>query len=199
VTRSAAGRPGTGLLLVALLVSACGTVNELPTQTPVDRTATPSTRESDPASLEPTAAPGIGELHVGPGQLWSIVVPPGWEVVAENAYATALSRGQAIAEILVAPSSGLTAEELEAQRVDELSTWPGVAEVESDFVRVPAGDALRVTMATTELATSPAGAFILYVIEEGDTQYVISVRGPHDKDDLLTEAEAFAESFAILD
>ena len=59
-------------------------------------------------------------------------------------------------------------------------------------MRVPAGDALRVTMAT-ELATSPAGAFILYVIEEGDTQYVISVRGPHDKDDLLTEAEAFAE------
>jgi hypothetical protein len=32
-----------------------------------------------------------------------------------------------------------------------------------------------------------------------DTQYVISVRGPHDKDDLLTDAEAFAESFAILE
>ena len=149
--------------------------------------------------MAPTATPGAGELHVGSGELWSIVVPTGWEVVAENDSSTALSRGQAIAEILVAPSSGLTLEKLEAQEVSYLSTWPGTGEIESDVVRLPAGDAVRVTMATTETAAGPRNGFILYVIEEGDTRYAISVRGPHNTDELLTEADALVESFAILD
>ena len=94
---------------------------------------------------------------------------------------------------------GLTLEELEAQKVGDLSWWPGAVEIESDFVQLPAGDAVRVTMATTETPTGPRNGFILYVIEEGDTQYVTSVRGPHDTDELLTEAEALAVSFVILD
>lgn len=132
-------------------------------------------------------------------QGWSIVVPTGWEVVADSAHGTALHREQVIAEILLAPSSGLSFEELEAQKVRDLRTWPEGEAIESESVDLPAGDALRVTLGTTELGSSPASAFILYVIEKGDTQYVISVRGPHTKDDLLTEAEALAESFAILD
>lgn len=195
---NAGRRLRTLLPLVALLVSACATVDELPTQTPVDRTATPSTRESDPASLQPTAAPGIGELHVGLGQLWSIVVPPGWDVEMENESGTALIRDQALAEILLFPSSGLTAAELEAQRVDELSTWPGVAEVESDFVRLPAGTALRATI-VTEMNPGRPMRFIFYTIEDEDRQYVISVRGWEDDDDLVTDARTLAESFDILD
>ena len=71
-----------------------------------------STQASDAPSPAPTADTSIGELRVNAAQGWSVVVPTGWEVAAENAYATALYRGQAIAEILVGPSSGLTFEEL---------------------------------------------------------------------------------------
>jgi hypothetical protein len=148
--------------------------------------------------VAPTSDPSGGELHANAAQGWSIRLPTGWDVVAESDSGTALTRSEAIAEILVAPSTGLTFEELAAQKLDELSTWAGAADITSELVRLPAADALRVTMAT-EVATDSPGMFVMYVLEEGDTQYVISVRGPQDTDDLLADVEFLAESFAILD
>lgn len=201
VTRSAAGRLGTGLLLVALLVSACATVDELPTQIPADETATPTSRESNPASLEPTASAGTGDVHVGPGQRWSIVVPHGWELAWEDESSTTLIRGdQASAEILNAPASGLSPDELEAQSVESFSTWPGVTEVELEWVRLPAGSALRATFFVTEPVHGGPMRWIFYTIEDEDTQYHFMVWGRGlDDDDLVTDARALAESFVILD
>jgi len=54
------------------------------------------------------------------------------------------------------------------------------------------------SLRTTNPDTEP-GVFVLYVIEERDRRYAISVRGPQDNGELLADAEALAESFAILD
>ncbi|HET6745303.1 MAG TPA: hypothetical protein VFH90_05555 [Candidatus Limnocylindria bacterium] len=131
-------------------------------------------------------------------QGWSIGVPTGWSVVAQNATGAALSGGEAFAEILLASATGLTLEQREAQRVTEISTWPGVDEIESDIVSLPAGEAIRLIF-ETGVAPDPPARFIFYVFEEGDTQFVMSVRGPKDIDDLPAVAEGLAESFAVLD
>lgn len=189
-----------GLACVALLLCACGTVEDSSSATSAGNSGSPTppaTHASGASSLTPTSAPSTAVLHMNEAQGWSIVAPPGWEVVVQNESGTALTRDDAIAEILVAPSSGFTFEELEAQKVDDLGTWPGVAEIESDLVQLPAGEALRVTV-ESELATG-SQVFYLYVIERGDTQYVLSVRGPQADEDLFADAEAFAESFAIID
>lgn len=186
---------------VPLLLSACGAVDDSsPTAraTSIDPSLAASTHASASPSLVPTADASPQRVHVSEAQGWSIVVPPGWEVAVETDSGTALIRDDAIAEILVSPSSGLTLEQLEAQKVVELSAWPGADEVEAQFVRLPAGEALSVTLETIGPNTEP-GIFVLYVIEEGERQYAISVRGPQDDGDLLADAEALAESFAIID
>jgi hypothetical protein len=192
-----------------LLLGACGTMDDssMTASGQVQESAT-ARAASAPASSAPTAEPTTASpvqstasnaptVHVNETEGWSIVVPPGWEIVAQRDCCVALHRDGVIAEVLVAPSSGLTLEALEAQKVDDLSTWPGVVGIESDFVSLPAGDAVRVTVAS-ELDTG-SQVFDLHVIEQGDTQYLISVRGPQGDSQLLADAESLAESFAILD
>ena len=198
------GRP-LGLACVALLLGACGTADDsspAAAEISVSPTtwATSSMQHSGAVSLTPTADSGSAGLLVNDAQGWSIVVPTGWKVVANGPSGTALTRNEAIGEIFVGPSSGLSLDELQARNVDEVTrSWQGViGDIESDFVSLPAGDALRLTF-ETGLETDSPGIFTSYVIEEGDTQYVISVRGSQDDDDLLAAAEALAESFAILE
>lgn len=186
---------------IPLVLSACGSVDDAsPTANgpSADPSSAASTDASALPSLVPTAEASAQAVYVNEARGWSIVVPPGWEVAANSVGDTALTRDQVIAEILVSPASGLTLEQLEAQKVDELSAWPGVDAVEAQIVRLPAGEAVRVSLETTNPNAEP-GIFVLYVIEEGERQYVISVRGPQDDGDLLADAEAFAESFALTD
>ena len=150
----------------------------------------------DLPSLAPSAEASPQAIHVNEANGWSIVVPPGWEVAANSVGDTALSREGAIAEILVFPASGLKLQQLQAQRVGELSAWPGVEAVEGQIVRLPAGEAVRTSLVTTSPNVEPI-VFVSYAIEQGERQYVISVRGPQDDRELLQEAEALAESFAI--
>ena len=187
-----------GFACVSLLLCACGTADHSSLAATADASVAPTTQPSGAAaSMTPMADPSVAGLHVSGTDGWSIVAPPGWEVVAQNDSGTALSRDDAIAEVLVAASSGLAPEALQAQKHDQFSTWPGVVGIESDFVSLPAGDALSVRV-TSELETGPQ-VFYLYVIEEGETQYVISVRGPQKDHQILADAEALAESFAITD
>lgn len=64
-------------------------------------------------------------------------------------------------------------------------------------MRLPAGDAVRATLRTTSPDAGPR-VFVVYVIEERDRRYAISVRGPEDDGELLADAEALTESFAVL-
>lgn len=193
----------THLPLVALLVSACAAVEELPTQIPVNETATPTSRESDQASLEPTSSAGPGDVHVGPGELWSIVVPPGWELAWADESVTTLIRDHTddvVAHIYNSPASGLAPEELEAREVASFSTWPGVTEVESEFARLPAGSALRATFFVTEPVNGGPMRWIIYIVEDEDTQYMIMIRGRGlDDHDVVTDSRTLAESFVILE
>ena len=182
---------------VALSLCACANADAVPTATSADATAPPSTRAREPATLAPSASRTVGDLYVSSSGLWSIVVPPGWKLEAELESAAAFTRGNTIAEVLVSPSSGLTSEELEAEVLDFLSTWPGAADVESDFVRLPAGEALRATMVFGG-PPGPRSRFISYTLLEAETRYVVSVRG-RDNGNLLTAAEALAESFSVLE
>lgn len=190
----------------SLLLSACGAVvDSSPTASGQVRvTATARAAASAPtaaattASPSPTAVPSAQGVYVSEAQEWTIVVPPGWEVVAQRECCLALLGGKRIGEVLVSPASGLTLEQLARQTVEDLSAWPGAADVEAERVRLPAGDAVRATLRTTSPDTGP-GVFVLYVIEERDRRYAISVRGPQDDGELLADAEALAESFAILE
>lgn len=190
-----------------LLLSACGAVvDSSPTAsrqvqvTATARAAVSSARTAaaTTASPSPTAVPSAQAVYVSEAQEWTFVVPPGWEVVAQRECCLALQRAKQIAEVLVSPASGLTLEQLAGQTVEDLSAWPGADDVEAELVRLPAGDAVRVTLRTTNPDTEP-GVFVLYVTEERDRRYAISVRGPQDNGELLADAEALAESFAILD
>lgn len=191
---------------VPLLLGACGAVDDAsPTAsgTSADPSSAASTHASASQSLPPTTGASPRDVYVNEAGGWSIVVPPGWDVAANREGDTALTRDQVIAEILVFPASGLTLEQLEAQKVDDLSAWPGAEVVQAQIVRVPAGEAVSVTLEIIHPNSEPGifepGIFVLYVIEEGERQYVISVRGPQDDGDLLQDAEALAESFAIID
>lgn len=189
------------LAWILLVLSACGSVDDAsPTASgpSADPSSAASTDASALRSLVPTAEASPQTVYVNEAGGWSIVVPPGWEVAANSVGHTALTRDQVIAEILVSPASGLTLEQLQAQRVDELSTWPGMDSVEGQIVRLPVGEAVRTTLEMTHPNGEPA-VFVSYAIEEGERQYVISVRGPQDDGDLLEDAEAFAESFALTD
>lgn len=159
------------------------------------------TAEATTASPAQASAPSPPTVYVNETQGWSIVVPPGWEVlVAQDDCCFALHRDGVIAEVLVSPSGGLTLEQLQAEKVAFLGTWPGTDDLRSEIVRLPAGDAVRATLRTTTNPDTGPGIFVLYAIEAGgDTQYVISVRGPQDDSQLLADAESLAESFAILD
>jgi len=195
-----------------LLLSACGSMDvSLPTASGQVQESATASAASAPASSAPTAeattaspaqttAPSAPTVYVNETQGWSIVVPPGWEVEAQDDCCVALHRDGVIAEVLVSPSGGLTLKELQAQKVAFLGTWPGTDDLRSEIVRLPAGDAVRATLRTTTNPDTGPGIFVLYAIEAGgDTQYVISVRGPQDDSQLLADAESLAESFAILD
>jgi hypothetical protein len=190
-------RPPESTVVFVLLLAGCAPIADASTTRPVSPTVEASAAASPSATPERTVA----GLHVYQAQRWSVALPTGWEVVAENESGAALAHGDGgVAEILVAPATGLTMEDLQAQRVEEISsTWPGVGEIESDIVQLPAGDALRVTFETELNPGDLRGVFHLYVLEQGDNQYVISVRGSADNDDLRRVAEALAQSFAILD
>ena len=186
---------------VPLLLGACGALDDaspIPGGTSADPTSAASTHASASQSLLPTTAASPGDVYVNEARGWSIVVPAGWEVHVNSEGDAALTRDQVVAEILVSPASGLTLEQLEAQKVDDLSAWPGAEVVEAQIVRVPAGEAVSVTVEMSHPNSEP-GIFVLYAIEEGERQYVISVRGPQNDGDLLEDAEALAESFAILE
>jgi len=191
-----------------LLLSACGAVvDSSPTasgQVQVTATAraavfSPSTSQATTASPAQTAAPSAPTVYVNETQGWSIVIPPGWDVAAQDACCFALHRDGVIAEVLVSPSGGLTLEQLRAEKVAFLGTWAGTDDLRSEIVRLPAGDAIRATLQTTTNPDTGPGIFVHYAIAEGDTQYVISARGPQDDSQLLADAEALAESIAILD
>jgi hypothetical protein len=149
--------------------------------------------------MAPSADATMTTVYVNEAQGWSIEMPTGWNVLVENATGAALGGDDGFVEILLAPASGLTLEQREAQRVAEVNTWPGAAEIESDVVSLPAGEAVRLIFETELPPNAPPAWFIFYVFEEGETQYVMSVRGPKDNDELPAVAEALAESFAILD
>jgi len=185
---------------IPLVLSACGSVDDaspIATGPSADPSSAASTDASSLASLVPTAEASAQAVYVNEAQGWSIVVPPGWEVAANSEGDTALTRDQVTAEILVSPASGLTIEQLEAQKVEELSAWPGVDGVEAQIVRLPAGEAVRASLETT--TNAGPGVLVFYWVEEGERQYVISIRGLHDDGDLLADAEALAESFALID
>ena len=185
---------------IPLVLSACGSVDDaspIATGPSADPSSAASTDASSLASLVPTAEASAQAVYVNEAQGWSIVVPPGWEVAANSEGDTALTRDQVTAEILVSPASGLTIEQLEAQKVEELSAWPGVDGVEAQIVRLPAGEAVRASLETT--TNAGPGILVFYWIEEGERQYVISIRGLQDDGDLLADAEALAESFALID
>lgn len=196
--RSSACARRLALACVPLVVSACATVGQPSTGASTAATVSPSLQASEPASQAPSTDLSLAMVYVNEAQGWSIGVPTGWSVVAQNATGAALSGGEAFAEILLASATGLTLEQREAQRVTEISTWPGVDEIESDIVSLPAGEAIRLIF-ETGVAPDPPARFIFYVFEEGDTQFVMSVRGPKDIDDLPAVAEGLAESFAVLD
>lgn len=189
------------LACIPLVLSACGSVDD-PSPTATGQSADPSsfasTRANTSASLAPTAEPRPQAIYVNETNGWSIVVPTGWEVATNSVGDTLLSRDQVIAEILVSPASGMTLEQLQAQRVGELRGWPGMDAVEAHIVRLPVGEAVRATLEMTH-PNGERAVFVSYAIEERERQYVISVRGPQDDGDLLEDAEAIAESFAITD
>ncbi len=195
-----------------IVLSACGAVDASspPASKQVQGSATASpastaassapTATVATASPAQTAAPSSPTVYVSETHGWSVVVPRGWEVVAQNDCCVALHRAGVTAEILVSPSGGLTIEQLQAEKVAFLGTWPGTNDLRSEIVRLPAGDAVRATLRTTTNPDAGPGIFVLYAIEAGgDTQYVISVRGPQDDSELLADAETLAESFVILD
>ena len=185
---------------IPLVLSACGSVDDaspIANGPSADPSSAASTDASSLASLVPTAEASAQAVYVNEAQGWSIVVPPGWEVAANSEGDTALTRDQVTAEILASPASGLTIEQLEAQKVEELSAWPGVDGVEAQIVRLPAGEAVRASLETT--TNAGPGVLVFYWVEEGERQYVISIRGLQDDGDLLADAEALAESFALID
>jgi len=184
-----------------LVLSACGSVdNPSPTASgpPADPSSSAITRASGSPSLGPTAEPSPQGTYVNEAYGWSIVVPDGWRLEANLEGNVMLSRPQVIAEVLASPASGLTLEQLEAQRLDELRGWPGMNAVESEIVRLPVGEAVRTVLEMTH-PNGERAVLVTYAVEEGDHQYVISVRGPLNDEDLLDDAEAFAESFAVPD
>ena len=182
------------LACLALVLSACGTVDDV---SPTGR-APASPHASAVASHVPTADASPQDVYVNQVHGWSIVVPPGWEVMENGIGDTALTRDQVIVEILVLPATGLSLEELGAQRAEELGEWPGAGSVETELVRLPAGQAVRNTMEMVH-PNGELGIFVAYLIQEGERQYVISTRGPLDDGALVADAEALAESFAIND
>jgi hypothetical protein len=149
--------------------------------------------------MAPTPDPSTPMAYVNKGQAWSIGLPDGWTVERDDASGAILLADDAFAEILLAPASGLTPRQHEAKRLAEFTTWPGAGEIESDVVSLPAGKAIRLIFKTAPGPNAAPSWFIFYVFEEGDTQYVMSVRGPTDNEDVPAVAEALAESFAILD
>jgi hypothetical protein len=92
---------GFGLVLPVL--SACATEVAPPTPTPADASEPPVAIATETASWPPTAAPTRAGLHVNEAGGWSIVLPPGWEVEAQNGTGTSFTGPQVgeIAESLV--------------------------------------------------------------------------------------------------
>ena len=195
---------------VSLLLSACAATDSLPTanqntpaptataDSPEDPAPTGSRNASGGPAPTPTADATAQARYVSEAGGWSIALPSGWEVVANHDGDLALSRADAIAEVLVSPSWGLGLEQLKARTVQDLSAWPGATDVEAKVVSLPAGDAVWATLETSSPEHGPA-VFILYAIDDRDHHYAISVRGPGDGADLLPVAEALAASFAIND
>lgn len=199
------------LACASLLLSACGapdsspaataspSVHEATAPTSLDPSPTATRDASGAPALTPTAAASTQARYVSESGGWSVVLPPGWELMARDDQTDiALTRAGGIAEILVSPSWGLGLEQLEARTVEDLSAWPGATEVEAELVRLPAGDAVWATLKTSSPEHGPA-VFTLYAIDDGDRHYAISVRGLGDGADLLAVAKALAESFAIND
>jgi len=196
-------------LSLAIVFAACGGTDVPPPatstspaasgSTPPEQSAVPTTPQADESSVPTlTAAPSPeGELYVNEAQGWSVTVPAGWEVVGTGESAAFVKDGL-IAEVLVSPSSGLTLQELETQKVEFLSNWQGMVDIESELVRLPAGEAVWVTLESSVPDVVGQTTFTMYAIEEGDTQFVISVRALDDRERVLAAAEALAESFAIL-
>lgn len=184
---------------VALQLSACAAVDDsLPTpRAPVEVSPAASTLGSPGPSLVATAEATAEDVYVSEAGGWSIVVPDGWELeTSPDQQGAVLFRDQAIAEILLTPARGMTIEQLQAQQVEFLSAWPGAHDVESEIVRLLAGEAVRGSLRTTDPNLGPY-VFISHVIKKGEWVYGISVRGPQSAGDLQGAAKALAESFAI--
>ena len=196
------------LACVSLLLSACTAMDSSPAATPnMPVPAATADASEDPAPTSrhasggtaptPTADATAQARYVSEAGGWSIAVPPGWEVVFPEGMFAA-SGGGAIAEVLVSDSWGLTLEQLKTRTLEDLSAWPEAVEVETELVRLPAGDAVWAALEMNGPEHGPA-FFILYRMDDGDGLYAISVRGPGDGADLLPIAKALAESFAIND
>ena len=185
-----------GLTLVLLLfLSACGTEDSATTSAGTSASATIQLSESESPSGDEPADAG---RYVSQGGGWSAVVPSGWEVGPETSTDAAFVARGGIAEVLVQPATAQPLEELAAQRINDISmNWEGAEDIESEIVPLPAGDAVRIAFSTASSANAVAGSVTFYVLEAGDTQYVLSVRGT-DRD-LATIAEALAESLRIRD
>ncbi len=199
------------LACAGLMLAACSAPDLPPAETPnaSSPAATAATFDdaSPSASLAASVAPSVTPAAAGSAEAryvsesggWSVAVPAGWELVArEDQAAITLTRDGAIAEVFSSPSRSLGMEELLARTVDDLSAWEGADVPEAEVVRLPAGEAVWATMATTSAEIGP-GTFTAYVIDDGDSSYVISVRGPANGADLLVVAADLAESLAITD
>ena len=194
--------------LLAICLAGCESV-QVPPEPPLHKSsvvpatapgAVPSVAESESVFPEATAGISPGTVYSSEAFGWSVVLPPGWQVAGDRPNGTALARGDAIAEVLVGPASGLPLEDLMTHKVAETKRIFGVDEVVSEIVRLPAGEALQLTFPIRAAdGTDRGGTFILYLIEVGDTQYVVSVRSPEHVDGLLADATALAESFDVSD
>lgn len=80
--------------------------------------------------------------------------------------------------------------------IGDAREWPGAIDVQAEVVRLPAGEAIWATLKMDSPEHGPF-VFVLYVMDDADRHYAISVRGPGDGADLLPVANALAESFAI--
>ena len=163
-----------------------------------DPAPTASTRASGALAPTPTPDATTQALYVSESGGWSIAVPPGWELISSYGENISLSRAGAIAEVMVSPSWGLGLEQLEARTVQDLSAWPEAIDVETEVVRLPAGEAVWATLRMSGPEHGPL-VLILYAMDDVDHHYAISVRGPGDGADLQPVAKALAESFTIND
>lgn len=100
--------------------------------------------------------------------------------------------------VLALPSMGMSLDMLESLNVGQLETMLGEgAEVSSERVTLPAGEALRISYDLPVAGSTPVGTLQYLVVGE-TRQYVISCGSPGGLAAIADECAQMAESFEIL-